>query len=154
MARLKKGEVPPVKDPRFSKPKMSPKQINELNEWIMERIKEGKTYSTVMIESRSLNLTISEGSFERYYYKVLKKIRSQWESDDYLGDIKAWIKESYLNLYEASLKEGNNSVARQVLNDLCKLSGINITKDTREVTIANKVIKFEFDTPKDNVEDN
>lgn len=150
MARDYGDDRSKIKNPKLAKPKMSMVQVKELNEWLMERVKEGKTYSTIIRESRALGLPIGDGQVEVYYYRLLKVIRAKWENTDYLGDMKSWIKESYLNLYEKAVYEGNKVVARQVLNDLTKLSGINITKETQEVTVVDSTIKFKFDTPDEN----
>ena len=75
----------------------------------------------------------------------MREIRKKWENDEFMVEVKAWIREQYLNVFEMAIEKQNIKEARQILDSLAKVSGMHVTKN--EVTIVDQDIKFKFDIP-------
>lgn len=116
-----------------------------LKKMIAEKLKEGKTATTVINEINKSNPEYNKTIINTYYYNLMRDIRKKWENDDFMVEVKAWIREQYLNVFEMAIQKQNIKEARQILDSLAKVSGMHVTKN--EVTIVDQDIKFKFDLP-------
>ena len=116
-----------------------------LKKMIAEKLKEGKTATTVINEINKSNPEYNKTIINTYYYNLMKEIRNKWEKDEFMVEVKAWIREQYLNVFEMAIQKQNIKEARQILDSLAKVSGMHVTKN--EVTIVDQDIKFKFDIP-------
>lgn len=116
-----------------------------LKKMIAEKLKEGKTATTVINEINKSNPEYNKTIINTYYYNLMKEIRNKWEKDEFMVEVKAWIREQYLNVFEMAIQKQNIKEARQILDSLAKVSGMHVTKN--EVTIVDQDIKFKFDLP-------
>lgn len=116
-----------------------------LKKMIAQKLKEGKTATTVINEINSSNPEYNKTIINTYYYNLMREIRNKWEKDDFMVEVKAWIREQYLNVFEMAIQKQNIKEARQILDSLAKVSGMHVTKN--EVTIVDQDIKFKFDLP-------
>lgn len=116
-----------------------------LKKMIAEKLKEGKTATTVINEINKSNPEYNKTIINTYYYNLMREIRNKWEKDEFMVEVKAWIREQYLNVFEMAIQKQNIKEARQILDSLAKVSGMHVTKN--EVTIVDQDIKFKFDLP-------
>lgn len=116
-----------------------------LKRMIAQKLKEGKTATTVINEINSANPEYNKTIINTYYYNLMREIRKKWEKEEFMVEIKAWIREQYLNVFEMAVQKNNIKEARQILDSLAKISGMHVTKN--EVTIVDQDIKFKFDIP-------
>lgn len=116
-----------------------------LKKMIAQKLKEGKTATTVINEINKSNPEYNKTIINTYYYNLMKEIRNKWEKDEFMVEVKAWIREQYLNVFEMAIQKQNIKEARQILDSLAKVSGMHVTKN--EVTIVDQDIKFKFDLP-------
>ena len=116
-----------------------------LKKMIAQKLKEGKTATTVINEINSSNPEYNKTIINTYYYNLMREIRNKWEKDEFMVEVKAWIREQYLNVFEMAIEKENIKEARQILDSLAKVSGMHVTKN--EVTIVDQDIKFKFDIP-------
>lgn len=116
-----------------------------LKRMIAQKLKEGKTATTVINEINSANPEYNKTIINTYYYALMREIRKKWENDEFMVEVKAWIREQYLNVFEMAIDKQNIKEARQILDSLAKVSGMHVTKN--EVTIVDQDIKFKFDIP-------
>ena len=116
-----------------------------LKKMIAQKLKEGKTATTVINEINKSNPEYNKTIINTYYYNLMREIRKKWENDDFMVEVKAWIREQYLNVFEMAIEKQNIKEARQILDSLAKVSGMHVTKN--EVTIVDQDIKFKFDIP-------
>lgn len=116
-----------------------------LKKMIAQKLKEGKTATTVINEINKSNPEYNKTIINTYYYNLMKEIRNKWEKDEFMVEVKAWIREQYLNVFEMAIEKQNIKEARQILDSLAKVSGMHVTKN--EVTIVDQDIKFKFDLP-------
>lgn len=116
-----------------------------LKRMIAQKLKEGKTATTVINEINSSNPEYNKTIINTYYYNLMREIRNKWEKDEFMVEVKAWIREQYLNVFEMAIEKENIKEARQILDSLAKVSGMHVTKN--EVTIVDQDIKFKFDLP-------
>ena len=118
-----------------------------LKKMIAKKLKEGKTATTVINEINASNPEYNKTIINTYYYNLMREIRKKWENDDFMVEVKAWIREQYLNVFEMAIQKQNIKEARQILDSLAKVSGMHVTKN--EVTIVDQDIRFKFDIPDD-----
>lgn len=116
-----------------------------LKRMIAQKLKEGKTATTVINEINKSNPEYNKTIINTYYYNLMREIRKKWENDEFMVEVKAWIREQYLNVFEMAIEKQNIKEARQILDSLAKVSGMHVTKN--EVTIVDQDIKFKFDIP-------
>lgn len=116
-----------------------------LKKMIAQKLKEGKTATTVINEINKSNPEYNKTIINTYYYNLMREIRKKWENDEFMVEVKAWIREQYLNVFEMAIEKQNIKEARQILDSLAKVSGMHVTKN--EVTIVDQDIKFKFDIP-------
>jgi hypothetical protein len=116
-----------------------------LKKMIAQKLKEGKTATTVINEINKTNPEYNKTIINTYYYNLMREIRKKWENDEFMVEVKAWIREQYLNVFEMAIEKQNIKEARQILDSLAKVSGMHVTKN--EVTIVDQDIKFKFDIP-------
>lgn len=116
-----------------------------LKKMIAQKLKEGKTATTVINEINKSNPEYNKTIINTYYYNLMREIRKKWENDEFMVEVKAWIREQYLNVFEMAIEKQNIKEARQILDSLAKVSGMHVTKN--EVTIIDQDIKFKFDLP-------
>lgn len=116
-----------------------------LKKMIAQKLKEGKTATTVINEINKSNPEYNKTIINTYYYNLMREIRKKWENDEFMVEVKAWIREQYLNVFEMAIERKNIKEARQILDSLAKVSGMHVTKN--EVTIVDQDIKFKFDIP-------
>ena len=116
-----------------------------LKKMIAQKLKEGKTATTVINEINKSNPEYNKTIINTYYYNLMREIRKKWENDEFMVEVKAWIREQYLNVFEMAINKQNIKEARQILDSLAKVSGMHVTKN--EVTIVDQDIKFKFDIP-------
>lgn len=116
-----------------------------LKKMIAQKLKEGKTATTVINEINKSNPEYNKTIINTYYYNLMREIRKKWENDEFMVEVKAWIREQYLNVFEMAINKENIKEARQILDSLAKVSGMHVTKN--EVTIVDQDIKFKFDIP-------
>lgn len=116
-----------------------------LKKMIAQKLKEGKTATTVINEINKSNPEYNKTIINTYYYNLMREIRKKWENDEFMVEVKAWIREQYLNVFEMAIEKENIKEARQILDSLAKVSGMHVTKN--EVTIVDQDIKFKFDLP-------
>src|SRR5574344_243225 len=110
-----------------------------------QKLKEGKTATTVINEINKSNPEYNKTIINTYYYNLMKEIRNKWEKDEFMVEVKAWIRKQYLNVFEMAIQKQNIKESRQILDSLAKVSGMHVTKN--EVTIVDQDIKFKFDIP-------
>lgn len=116
-----------------------------LKRMIAQKLKEGKTATTVIKEINASNPEYNKTIINTYYYNIMREIKKKWENDEFMLEVKAWIREQYLNVFEMAIQKQNIKEARQILDSLAKVSGMHVTKN--EVTIVDQDIKFKFDIP-------
>lgn len=116
-----------------------------LKKMIAQKLKEGKTATTVINEINKSNPEYNKTIINTYYYNLMREIKKKWENDEFMVEVKAWIREQYLNVFEMAIEKQNIKEARQILDSLAKVSGMHVTKN--EVTIVDQDIKFKFDIP-------